>query len=177
MSLNANALANELKNAVEGETDAFSAMSKLGNAIANYLLNNAQLTFVWNGIKSSDGSPDPVTSASGGIVSLTITLTPEGTKNHVNNMSHLANQIRSGVLVGTYNITQGGFSTSPLPMADAPPLNLSMGGEEARDDAFLNLCTQIVNWMKSYAPSAKILGSHGAYTAPPGTGGTAGTFF
>jgi hypothetical protein len=153
-------------NSVLNKTSATEAIAALGTAIANYVKDNAEIAFVWDGI--NPGPPlvvDPIISAVGEIVLLTIPLTP------ANSIGLLGNQIKIAFITGTYNITQAGFSCTPLPMSDIPVLSWTLSGEDTQDAAFDSLAQQLITWITGYAPAGKILGAHGTFLAPNGTGG------
>lgn len=180
MGININGLANAMKLATYGIENVETALTNLGNGIATYLINNAELNFSWHGEKVNPIPPpptlvDPVVIANGGIVSLTIHLTASHATSVQTALDQLANEIRAGVMAGTYNITDAGFSTIPLPMSDIPLLSLNpsnASGENGRNDAFAFLANEIITWFTGYTPAAPVLGSHGDFTAPTGTGGT-----
>jgi hypothetical protein len=171
LALIAEDLKSEMLSATENLEDASLALTALGEAISLYFINNAEFSFSWNGI--TPGSPpvvDPVVSASGGIISLVITLTASGADFPGGGLAQLGSEIQAGVASGQFNVTDPGFALSPGVMVDIPPLSLSLGGEDIREDAFASLADQIINWLTGYVPAAILLGSHGSYAAPPGSG-------
>lgn len=164
----------ELKNvmmaATANKTNAAEALSSLGTSIATYIMTNSLVTFSWNGIQPPT---DPTTTATGNILGLVFTLTPSGATDQLTAINFMKNQFVTGLVASTYNITVPGFSTTPAAMATSPNtsnLNLAITADN-RDEAFQQLATSIIDWIKIQMPTGVILGSHGSFTAPPGTGG------
>ena len=103
----------------------------LGEKIANYIMGNAVIDFSWVAVLPPPAStPDPIIVAKGEILSLII-LTPPSMATTFNDMVGLTTAIRLGFTIGTYNITDAGFSTTPALFGATPPLTIDMmGGEE-----------------------------------------------
>ena len=172
MSLSVNDFKNVMMDSTNGATDGVAALLDLGTAIANYLKDNAIIDFSWNGI--NPGPPtviDPVIVTTGEIISLAIVLTQSLATTAEDAMNFMANEITNGLKLGMFNITATGFSCTPVLMSDIPPLALSPGGD-SREEAYSNIAEQIIDWITGYSPAGIILGSHGAFTAPTGTGGS-----
>lgn len=166
MSLSISGLKSAMMSATLNKTSASSALTALGNAIADYIVANAEIAFSWNGIY--DGSPDPVTSTTGEITSCTITLTASGKDNQSEAITYLENEIVAGVTAAMFTVTASGFSVSSLALG-ITGLSLDISGSN-RDNAFNDFAEQIIDWITSYVNATPLLGSHGTYVAPPGTG-------
>lgn len=181
MALVAADMADALKSAVAGMSDASTARQAEADALADYIMSNAEIQFAWNGINPGPPPvPDPVTAAMGAISNLMFTFTPVPSPDPEASRSAMKTQIIAGMSAALYNITDAGFSTTPLSFASAPEIStLDLSGittsetdpVAAGDDVRTKLCQRIVSWVQSLHPPAPVLGSHGAFTAPPGTGG------
>ena len=163
---------------ITGLDTATTALNILEATISNYIMDNAVVSFAWNGIEVI---PPPVvdstTTATGEIEGLVIDLTPSMATTQANALSHISGEIITGVSAATYNITDIGFSTTPLPLSSAPTIgSLSLNiFATTQDSAMLKFAQDIVDYITSLVPTAPVLGSHGSYTAPTGTGGTVTT--
>lgn len=154
-------------------------IKELGYAIGDYIVANALVTYSWHGINPGPPVAETVPTT-GEIISHGINLTWSYAPVPLTGLVWLASEITAGMKIGLYNITAGGWATTPLPCIDLPLLVLTISISTgvpgwwftARDVAFTQLATQICTWIWSYAPAAPNLGSHGAYLAPPGSGGT-----
>lgn len=167
MSLNATNLKNQIITDLSNITNinATKALSTLGNTIADYIKNNAEVSFSWSATNPS-GTSDPVTTASGEIVSISFSLSVSGAITQSAGILQLQTDLISGLSSSTYNITDIGFSTSTGLMSTSPSistLSLSISGS-TQDEAIGKLATQIVSWVKSQVPTGPCSGSHGAYT-------------
>lgn len=159
---------------ITGEDTANTALNILEATISNYIMNNAVVSFAWNGIQPGDPPTPENTTPSGEIESLNIQLTPSMATTQVNALSHLNSEIIAGVTAATYNITEGGYSTTPLPLSSAPTIgSLAISiNATTQQAAMLKLAQDIIAYITGLVPTAPVLGSHGVYTAPAGTGGT-----
>ncbi len=153
-----------MKAATEGAVEPASALTALGNAIADYVKDNAEILFSWTAaMVNPPFTPDPTVIANGEIVDLTIVLTPSMATTQPAALSALAGEIQAGFMTGMYNITDSGFATSPAVMADIPPLTISIMASD-RDSAYLQLANQIIDWITAYVPATPCAGTHGNYT-------------
>ena len=163
--LNTTALKNELISATNNKGTAQDALSSMGNAIASYLKANAIFNFSWVAVNGS-GSPDPVTTAQGEFISLNISLSPSNADNQSDAIINLESELIIGVSAGMFNITSAGFVTTPV-IIDSPPtinnLNIEIEGNN-RENAMLQLATDIIDWIKQLIPTNTVSGTHGAYT-------------
>ena len=137
---------------------AANSLTPLGNAIANYIVTNAELLFSW-----SDNAPATL-PATGNIITCTITLTPSFAGVPVNGLVWLATEIVAGIRLGTINITQGGWSTTPAIMSDCPDFTLTIDGTLSRDNAYDQIATQIVSQITAYHPGIPVTGNRGSYS-------------
>jgi len=176
MALVAADLKEVIQTVTYGQTQATAVLPALGNAIANYIMASAEVFFSWGGIDPvgpPPSKPDPVTTATGKISELVITLTPSMATTQAAAYSHLKQEFVTGLSAAKYNITDSGFSTSPMLMDTSPLINnltFAVSGPY-RDSALLQLATNIVQWVTSQMPTGVIEGSHGTYLAPSGAGG------
>ncbi len=175
VALSASALKDEIKKAIEGiDSSAGDALSAMGDAIAGYLMENAQINFSWNGIQP--GSPpvtDPKVTTTGEIMGLSFSLTPSMATSQAGAIEHLKNELIAGLSAAQYNISEAGFTTSPQSMGTSPGINglsIAISGNE-RDAALGQLADGIVTWVKAQVPTGVVLGTHAAFAAPAGTGG------
>jgi len=164
-----------MKDAIEGiHSSADDALSALGDAISGYITDNAQINFSWVGISTSvPPVTDPVATATGEILGLSFKLTPSSATSQADAISHLKDELVTGLSAALYNITDAGFTTAPQSMSLSPGisnLNITISGND-RDDALGQLADCIVTWVKAQAPTVPVMGSHAAFLAPPGAGG------
>jgi hypothetical protein len=146
------------------DVSAANSLTPLGTAIAAYIVANAELLFLWTGV---NGSPPFDTEsnipATGNVITCTITLTPSLAVVPVNGLVWLATEIVAGIRLGTINITQGGWSTSPVTMIDCPDFTLIIDGTLSRDSAYDQIATQLINQITAYHPGLPVSGTHGSY--------------
>lgn len=158
----------------DGHT-AQDALTLLASSINTYVMNNAVVAFAWNGVQAASPYGTENTTPNGEIESLNIVLTPSMATTQGSGLSHLSTEIITGVSAATYNITDGGYSTTPLPLSSAPTigsLDIIIDNKTTQQDAHMSLAQCIVDYVTGLVPTAPVLGSHGSYTAPTGTGGT-----
>lgn len=152
---------------------AAGALTTLGTTITSYITANAEVSFSWSGIDPGLGTPDPTIVASGRLSGISLPLTASNATNQAGGLAQLSAEIIAGVSLGAYNITDSGFSTVPLLLALAPAIgtltfNINATTQEA---AMTQLAQSIVTYITNLIPTAPVLGTHGIYTAPAGTGG------
>ena len=162
MALSKDGLKTVLLGASEGQSDGSVALSNMAGDMSAYIIDNAVISFSWVATNPSNGSPDPQTTVTGEIISLIISLTQSGADNQPSAMTYLANEITTSFQVGSYNITESGFSTTSAIMSDIPALSINFSATD-RDDAFDKLATQIIDWITSYIPASVCSGTHGVY--------------
>lgn len=156
-------LKGKMLDATKGKTDNMASLSALGKAIGDYLNANNKITFAWVGVDPL-GKPDPVTTCTGVISGMTVTLTPSMTGEKSVAQLKMSTEVKAGVALGTYT-TDNGFSCGVGAMASAPTLsalNLNITGPE-RDAAYDQMASQIVSWFKALIPTIQVSGSHGSF--------------
>jgi len=154
---------------------ANTLLTEMGKSISDYIKENAVVNFSWVGIDpigpvpaTPVPTPDPVITAKGKITLLSFNLTPSMNSTPI---PHMQLELVAGMTLAMYNITDSGFSTIAMPVGPAAAtLVLSFSGID-RPSTMLSLATSVVNWVKALKPIGIILGSHGKYLAPLGTGG------
>lgn len=168
MALVINDLATDMLNATYNQTNASEALQRLGDAIDIYLNANNLMTFSWLAFDTYSNK-DPITSCTGVISNINITLTPANSSDRHYVYTHLSNEIKSGCSTGTYNVTTGGFTTSPNNLTTAPTftsldifLNYN-SGNDTRLAYFRELASQIILWVKGMVPTGTCNGTHGIY--------------
>lgn len=154
---------NDLKQAMMDSTymldvSAANSLTPLGNAIATYIVTNADLLFIW-----TDNAPATL-PATGKIITCTITLTPSLAGIPINGLTWLATEIVAGIRLGTINITQGGWSTTPAIMSDCPDFTLTINGTSSREDAYNQITTQLITQITAYHPGLPVTGNRGSYS-------------
>jgi hypothetical protein len=137
-------------------------------------MENAQINFSWNGIQPGPTPvTDPKVTTTGEILGLSFQLTPSLATSQAEAINHLKSELITGLTAAQYNITEAGFTTVPMSMSTSPginSLNISISGND-RDAALGQLANDIVTWITAQLPTGVIMGSHGLFVAPAGTGG------
>lgn len=161
---------------ITGEDEASSALDILAATITGYINDNAEVAFSWNAIlPATPFTVDPVTTASGVLSGITITITPSLATTQAGGLSALSTEIIAGVSLGSYNITDAGFSTTQQLLTSAPTiesLSIAIDGATTQAAAMEKLAQDIIDYIIGLVPATPVLGSHASYTAPAGTGGT-----
>lgn len=158
-------LAEAMKAGTYLKPSASEAVAGLGNSVATYVKDNAEVEFSWSATNPV-GVPDPATTAMGEIILLEFVMTPSMATNQSSALQALDAQFITGMMAATYNITEGGFSTSPGVMSSSPQistLQLAITGDD-RDTAFNKFASDLIAWITSQVPTAPCSGSHGEYT-------------
>ncbi len=158
----------DLKTAMLDATAGALDPIALGTSIADYIVANAVLNFAWVAMDSSS-VPDPVTTATGEIISCTIVFAQTGSNENGASMTLLGNWIMAGLTAAQYNITAAGFACTPVSLAgpvappDLTPPTIPEGGD-VRDLLFTNMATKIITWLMAYVPPAPVSGTRGSFT-------------
>lgn len=163
MSLVVNDLKAVMLAATYGHTNYTTPLTQLGNAIRDYIIANAVLTFKWKATNTVDPYDTENQTPSGKILTCPIVLTPSQATVPVNGLVYLATEIVAGIRAGTFNITEGGYSTTAQLLSDCPDFTLTIDGTNSRDSAFNQLATQIVAQLTAYQPGTSVSGTHGTY--------------
>jgi len=157
-------LARKMKESVSAATEG-QELSKLGQAIAQYISANAVVTFSWTGFSSPPSStPDPTVVFYPSSIKCQISLTPTGTTNPTLSMLHLGTQIQTGISSAIILPAEGFvlptinfLATSPCPFAPT-----GIADQEISLNLFANT---IITWLKTCINPAPFPGSHwGAYS-------------
>ena len=163
-----------MKDKLAGQTAASSAMGKLAEALQDFIMNNAVVRFTWNGIKPGSPPTPETKPAKGKIQNLVFNLTPYMQASQSGAFQHFHNQLVAGLSTATYNITDSGYSTGPLPMSSSPTISTALVlsvNSNTQDGALGQLSSCIVDWVEAQLPPVPVTGSRGSYLAPPGSGG------
>lgn len=163
MSLSKIGLKDKIETELNNITDPTEANTKFGEAIADYIKDNAEITYTWAAIDGG-GNPDPIISCNGEIISLTITLSPTGATNATTAMSELSTTLTASLKLGTHNVTDTGFTVTPGLMSDISNLNLTVSNKSNSAEAIEYFSNEIITWITSYVPGTPLNGSHGSYT-------------
>lgn len=164
MALIPSALAQKLLQATNNAKSAEIGLSNMGKAISEYLVQNAEITFSWNGAKSTSSPPvpDPLTIGNGKIISMPpITIIPSMATNKNTSNSNLGIQIALGISLGIYNLNPS-WVTSPGMIGNMPPIKINLSGNN-REKAMLQLATQIIDAIKKYKPVMPCVGLRGPF--------------
>ena len=89
-------------------------IKELGYAIGDYIVANALVTYSWNGVNPGPPIAETVPTT-GKIISHGINLTWSYAPVPLTGLTWLALEITNGMKIGLYNITAGGWATTPLP--------------------------------------------------------------
>lgn len=164
--MNANDMAMYILQQMQGIMDANQANQRYGQAVSDYIKNNAELLFSWTAaLPDPPYTPDPVTQATGKIIQLNIIMQPSYATTVAAAQNYMRNQFIAGMTLAMYNITQPGWTTTPASMSSSLNLNnltIAPAGSTAMD-VHVSVCTQIINWVKQLAPTAPCAGTHGSY--------------
>ena len=170
MALSAGSMKQDMIEATDGVEDASGALSALGDAIADNIMDNAVVNFAWVAVNPG-GAPDPTVVAAGEISNVIINLSTvkavgSSPAPAVINATQAA--LILGLTAALYNITDPGFATSPGAMATSPSLALlslaGVQGKDTRDAAYDAMASAIVTWVKTQLPVAPCAGTHAAFT-------------
>jgi hypothetical protein len=157
MSLNKAAFAQALMDSNEGADNPADAGSGLGQAIGDYIKDNATINYAWVATNPSSGAPDPVTAiqpkAASPIAPWTM---PSGATDASAAMGLLATAINT--FVSTMMLSADGFTLTPMNIISA--CVLSPSGASDRQEAMEALAQSIIDGL-SVTPAAT--GSHAAF--------------
>jgi len=171
MAMTTDGLATKIKTALSSVNDQPDAISKLSNAIKEYIQDNCELSYAWVGI-----APGPVTDT---VTSFTASLTFTSFSLSVTDLPTAAGAVNSlGLSLGA-NLAGGvvtppvGFALSPPYLIPTPLSPLTASQATTQNDAINHLVEEIISGVKNMANYSPILlGAHGTFLAPPGTGAT-----
>lgn len=166
MALNANSLKTEWANNLPDIEEPSIALLTWANVTAQYLIDNTEIIFAWTAF--SGPTPDPVVVTTGGIETLTFSLSLSNAEEYNPAINHFKSELISSLSIGTYNITAPGWTTAPNVFSTSPTisnLDLDLSSVDQNvDDVHLEFAQRIIDWVTGQAPVGPCAGSHGAYT-------------
>jgi hypothetical protein len=174
MPLSPNGLANEIVNSIKGkitnQNAASQFMLELGHAIARYLTKNTSVTYAWSGIQpGSPPVPDPVITYTTKQVVGDFACSPTGVSDPVTHGIILGKQITDGIR--TFKIMPAfGWAVPPGGFLCSPPIILPPCPKKDIYQYWLTQSTIILMFYKAWIKPTPLMGTHGAFLAPPGVG-------
>ncbi|MHC6202226.1 hypothetical protein ACYULU_03420 [Breznakiellaceae bacterium SP9] len=173
MALSSPGLANEIVTSVKG-IDAKSMASKMlpeiGHAIARYLTKNTDVMYSWIGIQP--GVPpisDPVVAYTTTQILGDITCSPTQTNDPIMHGMKLGKQITDGIK--TFQIMPAaGWVLPPGDFLCTPAIVLQPCMKPDIYSYWLFESDIILTFYKAWIKSVPLMGSHGTFLAPPGSG-------
>jgi hypothetical protein len=174
MPLSPNGLANEIFNSIKGRINNQNAaaqfMPEFGHAIARYLTKNTSVTYSWSGIQpGSPPVPDPVVEYTTKQVVGDFVCSPTGASNPMMHGIILGKQITDGIR--TFKIMPApGWAVPPGGFLCAPPIILPPCPQKDTYQYWLMQSNIILTFYKAWINPAPLMGTHGAFLAPPGLG-------
>lgn len=154
-------LARKMKESVSAATEG-QELSKLGQAIAQYISDNAVVTFSWAGVSPSS-TPDPTVVFYPSSIKCQISLTPTGTTNPTLSMLHLGTQIQTGISSAII-LPAEGFVLPTINFLATSPCPFTPTGVADQEISFNLFAATIITWFKTCINPAPFPGSHGVYT-------------
>ena len=171
MALDPNAMADFVITEMRKEGSSSPIIFELmGHAMAQYLCDNTEVLFSWSGVLPSNPyPPDPVVSYITTDVQGDFSFTHSLTNDPVSAAAHLAEQFRQQC--GSFTVGPDAAWMVPLTTFNkhSPPVLIPTGSNDQLISMRL-LCTWILTMYKTYINPTPLLGSHGAFLAPPGVG-------
>lgn len=153
-----NAMANYIIGQIQGLNDPAAANSTLANAIASYVMSNAQVFYSWSAVSPPPAStPDPTVLITATVTG-SLTLTPSGANTPEAANLSFSNTLNAGFSTWTV-VWPPGFALSPALLI--PTISITPSGCTDMNGAWLAVCGQIIAGLKTATPAAA--GSHGAY--------------
>lgn len=171
MALDPIALGEAIKNGAK-KASSDDAWKGMNDALKEYISTNAEVSYSWNGINPT-GVVDSVTTAKGKILNFEPNLQPSKISDYQKSVDKMEQELIAALSQSFHNITDSNFTTQSMSMSTSPTiatLQIEIAG--GTNEAFLALATCIVTWLKTQKPVGPILGTHGVFAAPPGSGGT-----
>lgn len=150
---------------MEGVSSPEDANTKISTVLNEYTVENAEIMFAWSGV-SPDGSPDPVTVATGEVTLMEVVLFPSGAEDPLSAIASFVAQIVGGMNLAMFNITAPGWNTVPGQFSSASnvgDLDISIDADNLAD-AMLQFSEDWVSYFTALTPSAPCTGTHGPYT-------------
>ena len=163
----ASTLINAFRNSTNGISSASDALDVLGKELTKYITDNIEIKASWTAFTtSSPPAKDPMTLVDCKLEGLNIVLTPSNSSNSSESFLVLKNQLINAFSVATIIIKDASFSTSPAAVGTSPGLNsliLTSSGANNQQDAFSNLTSSIITWVKTLIPTTPLAGNHGSF--------------
>lgn len=152
-------------------------MEKMGHAMAKYLCGNTEVLFSWSGKLPSDPyPPDPVISYVTADVQGDFNFKHTMTNNPDSSAQNIARQIQKEC----GNLTVGpkeGWNVPRITLNNHSPPPIQPTKSNDQLVSMRKLCTWIITMYKTYINPSPLMGSHGAYLAPPGSGAVMQSIF
>lgn len=154
-----NAMSSYIMSQVQGITDPATANTVLANAIASYIISNAQVMYSWAGVSPPPAStPDPILSITATLMG-SLSLTPSGATTP--EAANLAFSSSFNAGFSTWLVVwPPDFVLSPALLI--PTISITPSGATDANTAWLSVCSQIIAGLKASTPIAT--GVHGVYT-------------
>jgi hypothetical protein len=174
MPLSPNGLANEIVNSIKGKINNQNAanqlMAGLGHAIASYLTRNTSVVFSWSGIQpGTTPAPDPVLAYTTNQIVGDFVCSPTGTSDPLMHGMSLGKQITDGIR--TFKIMPAsGWAVPPGGFLCAPPIVLPPCPQKDTYQYWLTQSNIILTFYKAWINPVPLMGTHGSFLAPPGSG-------
>jgi hypothetical protein len=174
MALSPNGLANEIVNSIKGRINkrnaAVQLMPELGHAIARYLVKNTSVMYAWSGVQpGSPPVPDPVVSYTTNQITGDFACSPTGASSPITHGIILGKQITDGIKA--FKITPAsGWAVPPGGFLCAPPIILPPCPQKGTYQYWLAQAGVILTFYKAWIKPDPLMGTHGAFLAPPGSG-------
>lgn len=152
----------------DGTSGAQPVLTKMGQIYADYIKDNADLNYTWVAfLPPPPSTPDPMTTATGKIQTLTFNLTPSNATTKAAAHAHFKAEMIAGMTAATHQITGVGFITTGTMAMGAGLASLdiesAVNNLTTPDAAITALCTEIIRWVKSLS-GAIVNGTHLTYT-------------
>jgi hypothetical protein len=151
------------KNAVAGLDKAAMVNLKLGQAISDYITQNATVMFSWVGVNPASGAPDPMVVASSNSLTGVISLSPTGATSALQHGTIQGAQIYSG-LFGITVMPPSGFAIPPTTLLPKAPIIISPSGASDATANWISWATPIITCVLAAINPLPLPGAHAAFT-------------
>jgi hypothetical protein len=170
MALDPTAMADFIIGEMRHGASSRNIMELMGHAMAKYLCEHTEVVFSWSGNLPYDPySPDPVTSYITTDVRGDFHLVHTKTNNPWAATAHLARQIQKGC--GTFTVgPKDGWEVPRITLNNHSPPPIVPTRSNDQRLSMRKLCTWIITKYKTYINPSALMGVHGAFLAPPGSG-------
>ena len=163
MAMNSNSMASAIISAISGIDKPEDAVKTFYSALCDYIEGNAQVFYSWSATTPPpSSSPDPTVLLdckikTSGSLSPSGQDTPEGA---LGALSEDLNKNASSWQV----VWPSGFSI-PTPAFILPTISITPSMKDNQKDAWLAVCTQIIDGLKQATPGP-LSGTHGGFSIP-----------